>query len=82
VAVLSDPDRQEVTAKYMTDNAEEFTLTKVDIRAAVNAFDDYFNANAAAINQALPQPARAALSQSQKAHLLTLVIAQRYFKGS
>ena len=82
MAVLSDPDRQEVTAKYMTDNTDVFTLTKADIRAAVNALDDFFNANAAAINATLPLPARTALSQAQKAHLLTLVIAQRYLKGT
>ena len=82
MAVLSDADRHDVTAKYMQDNLDVFTLTKADLRAAVNALDDYFHANAAAINALLPLPARTALSQPQKAHLMTLVIAQRYLKGS
>ena len=44
-------------------------LTKADIIAAAVALDDFFTSNAAAINSAIPQPARAALTTPQKAAL-------------
>jgi hypothetical protein len=82
MAVLTDPDRADLWADYMRDNTAPYgVLTKADLRAAVNALDDYFNANAAAINAAIPQPARGALSAAQKARLLQLVVARRYIKG-
>jgi hypothetical protein len=82
MAVLADPDRLDLWADFMRDNAAPYgVLTKADLRAAVNALDDYFNANAAAINTAIPQPARGALSTTQKARLLQLVVAKRYIKG-
>jgi len=57
-------------------------VTKSDIRAAVNAIDDYLVSNAAAINTAIPQPARGQLTTSQKALLLTYVIRRRYLSGA
>lgn len=83
--VLVDADRREVWAEYMREmsgNAESTSLTKADLRAAVNALDDFLNANATAINNAIPQPAQGALTTAQKARLLVYVIRQRYIKGS
>jgi hypothetical protein len=57
-------------------------VTKADLRAAVDALDDFLNTNAAAINTAIPQPARGALTTTQKAKLLMFVIRQRYVKGA
>jgi hypothetical protein len=53
-------------------------LTKDDLVAAVGGIDDYLEANAAAINAAIPQPARGALSVSQKAALVSFVALTRY----
>ena len=85
MAVLANADRLEVWAEYMREmsgNAEATSLTKADLRAAVNALDDFFNANAGTINAAIPQPARGALTTAQKARLLVYVIRQRYIKGA
>lgn len=79
MAVISDIARAEVTADWMRDN--EITLgavTKADLRAMINALDQYLSDNAAAINSAIPQPARGQLTTKQKALALTAVVAKRY----
>jgi hypothetical protein len=81
MAVLSDNDRFDTWAEYMHTNSEGFTLSKADVRAAVNAVDDFLVANATALNTAIPQPARGALSTAQKALLLTAVVRKRYLSG-
>jgi hypothetical protein len=84
MAVLVDQDRFDVWADYMRDRAvgAMAALTKPELRAAVNAIDVWLNDNAATLNSAIPQPARGALTQAQKALLLNFVIAKRYVKGS
>lgn len=56
-------------------------LTKAELRAAVDALDTFLNDNAAAINNAIPQPARGVLTTDQKARLLRAVIGARYLNG-
>lgn len=82
MAVLSDGERFNTWAEYMQENREGFTLSKVDVRAAVNAIDDFLQNNAAALNSAIPLPARTALSTTQKALLLTAVVRRRYIVGA
>lgn len=85
MAVLSAGDRAEISAEYQREISmvrESLGLTKADLLAAVNALDDFFNANATAVNNAIPQPARGALTSAQKARLLVFVIRQRYIKGA
>jgi len=81
MAVLTDTDRFNLWAKYMSDAGSErqgLPLSKVDLRAAVNAIDDWVDTNTAAFNSAIPQPARGALTTKQKANLLLYVVTQRY----
>ena len=81
MAALSDPERQELTDAI----ARELSnlrivlgaVTKADLRAAINAADAWADANAAAFNAALPQPARAALTAKQKNYLLEYVLRKR-----
>lgn len=85
MAVLADGDRAALWAEFMqlaSNNRDALPLTKADLRAAVNGLDDFLNTNAAAINSAIPQPARAALSTAQKALLLQYVVARRYLAGT
>lgn len=85
MAVLSDADRVAVWAEWMrliSADHELCGITKADLRAAVNALDDWINANAAAINLAIPQPARSSLTSAQKARLLTLIVTRRYLSGA
>lgn len=57
-------------------------VTKAQLQAAVDAIDDWLDANAAAMNSALPVAARTGLSTTQKAMLLMAVISRRYRVGA
>jgi len=81
MAVLPDPDRVNVWATFMRELSAEregINLSKVDLRAAVNAADAWADANAAAYNTALPVAARTNLTTQQKARLLMFVIRRRF----
>lgn len=69
-------DRQKVMAQL----SRQFAwtgLTKTDLQAAVNAIDDFFDANSTPINNAFPQPFRTTASTNQKALIVALVAARR-----
>lgn len=81
MAVLSDTDRATVWAKFMREasaSGDALPLLKADLRAAFDAIDTFLDTNAAAINGAIPQPARGALTTKQKALILVDVVLQRY----
>lgn len=79
MAVLSDSDRAQLHAEFMrvAANVQALGITKAELRAAVNAVDDWAEANTAAFNSAIPQPARGAMSTKQKALLLNYVTNKR-----
>lgn len=52
-------------------------VTKPQLKAAVDATDDWIDANAASFNTALPQPFRGAATTAQKAYLLAFVTMRR-----
>lgn len=81
MAVLSDVDRIDIWADWMRRNSDPVSILKADLRAAVDAIDAWVDANAAAFNAAIPQPARSALTAHQKARIRALVI-QRHFERS
>ena len=79
MAALTTQERAEVHRDYMRDEHETFgAVTKLNLRAAVDALDDFFESNAAAINAAIPQPARGQLSTAQKSRLVRHVLRRRY----
>lgn len=89
MAILADQDRVDVWANVMrrqsvttTIDVVPGTITKQDLRAAVDAIDQWISDNAASFNSAVPQPARSALTASQKAALFTYVLAKRFEKGT
>lgn len=82
MAVLSDQDRADVTQVWMQQAKGPHTILKTDVRAAVDALDSWYNTNAPAANQALPQPARGAMSLEDKALLSNLIVEKRYVKGA
>lgn len=84
MAVLSANDRLLGAAEYLRLRnvvRDPIECTKPDVRAAFNALDDYFNTNAAAINTAIPLPARTSLTTAQKARLTIAVLERRYLSG-
>lgn len=85
MAILSDLDRVLLWSDFMRDRSavrDPLPLLKADIRAAVDALDNFLNTNATAINTAIPLPARTTLTTPQKALLLQYVVARRYLSGS
>ena len=85
MAVLPDADRFEIWAQFMRDLSAAGSvlsgITKTDLRAAVNAADDWVSTNAAAYNAALPAAFRTNASAAQKAQLLMFVISRRFLSG-
>ena len=81
MAVLSDSERANVLSDKMTAASrgfEQLGLTKAQLRAAVNATDQWINDNAASYNQALPLAARQALTARQKVKLFLAVAKKRF----
>ena len=56
-------------------------FTKQELRAALNAADQWVSDNQASYVAALPQPFRGQSTTSQKARLLTFVISKRFLEG-
>lgn len=82
MAVLSDALRAAIwrgLMRWLSDRREGVgAITKADLRAAIDAVDEWVDANASALNTAIPQPARAQLTAAQKALLLAIVALVRY----
>lgn len=79
MAVLSDSDRAELCGEIQRSapNIQGLTITKTELRDALNAADAWADSNAASFNAAIPQPARAAMTLKQKTLLLSLVVLKR-----
>lgn len=84
MAALSAPDRVAGNAEYLrlrNIERDPIECTKPNVKAAFDALDDFFNTNAAAINAAIPLPARTSLTTPQKARLAIAVLERRYLSG-
>lgn len=81
MAALTNANRKALWAQFMEQASAEREplagMEKADLRAAVDAIDDWIEANAASFNRALPQPARSALTVSQKLRLFMEVARRR-----
>ena len=81
MAILSDTIRLQVwrgVMRYLSNQTEGLGVTKSDIRAAINAADDWADTNAASFNSALPTAFRTTASAGQKALLLAAVALARF----
>lgn len=81
MATMTEPDRITTWAELMraiSADGEPVAINKAELKAAVDAIDDFFDANAATLNNALPAAAKAGLTTEQKARLLMAVISHRY----
>jgi len=68
----------------MRDNKAAITgaMDRNDLKAAIDAADQWASDNASSFNSALPTPARTVLSTAQKAALLSIVLFRRYIVGA
>ncbi len=82
MAVLNETDRRGVWAEVMqvlsSERESTSGLTKSELRAAVDATDQWVEDNQGSFNAALPLPARSTLKKSQKALLFFRVADKRF----
>lgn len=81
MAILSDASRLAGRDDCIRRIAGKTGVVKEDLAAAFNALDQFVSDNAVAINNAIPLPARTALTTSQKALLFQFVLEHRYRGG-
>lgn len=84
MAALTNADRIVIWQKMMESMSranEPCAINKTQLRAAIDAADDWADTNAASYNSALPVAARTNLTANQKARLLALVIMRRWEVG-
>lgn len=78
---LTEPQRQEVTDKFMQDRSAVrevlAVVTGANLKAAIDATDDWIESNQASFNSALPTAARNNLTLSQKTLLFCFVALKR-----
>lgn len=80
MAALPDADRAEVTAdvQRVAENPGA-PMSKAQLRAVVNALDDWWETTgAASANAAIPQPQRGLMTVRQKAYLFMRVLNEKY----
>jgi hypothetical protein len=78
LAVLDATNRARVAYQWMRDNVTALgAVTKTDLRAAVDATDQWIEDNQAAFNTALPLAARNGLTLAQKTLLFCYVAMRR-----
>ena len=86
MALLSDGDLNDLHIAFEDEQFSKLraqtSLSRADIRAAVDALDSFLESNASSINNAIPQPARGSLTAAQKARLLVFVVEKRYLSGA
>lgn len=78
MTILIDSDRAALSAEIQRGANCPGGLTKAQLRAVVNAMDDWWETVALAGNAAIPQPQRGILTTKQKAALFMLVLRRRY----
>lgn len=84
MATMTIQDRATVHAEMMRDlslSLESVATLKADLRAAIDAADQWVSDNSASYNTALPAAARTTLTTPQKARLLMLVLRRRFLSG-
>lgn len=81
---MQDADLAACHVQFMRERSASLMagVVKADLRAAVDAIDQWVSDNAASFNSAIPQPARAALTAAQKAELFLFVVRKRFQVGA
>lgn len=81
MAAMIDADRQDAARKWIhkafLDLNATATLDTVAIKAAIDAADDWVDANAGSFNTALPAAFRTTATLAQKALLIAFVAMKR-----
>ena len=78
MALLTEAQRAECWESFMRRCRTTISTLKPDLRAAIDATDQWLEDNQISFNTALPVAARTTLTSKQKALLLVLVTAKRF----
>lgn len=81
MAILSGKNRELLNQAFADEESNERIKVvpgKQDIRAAIDAIDNWLEANRASFNAAIPAPAKSGLTSRQKMKLLMLIINKRW----
>lgn len=82
MAALSTDDRKRIwrglMRKWSADRTTIGAVNKTELQAAVDAIDDWIDQNAAAVNAAIPLPARSQLTNAQKSLLFCSTATMRF----
>lgn len=82
MAVLADADRKAIYATFMSDSSGIHEhlgdMLKADLRALVNAVDQWIDDHAADFNNALPEPGKTQLTTKQKVKIFVEVAERRW----
>lgn len=81
MTLLTDQQRRELWAEYQKQISrirEEIAIGKADLRAAVDAIDQWVEDNSASLNQAIPLPARTSLTARQKVRIFMAIVKKRF----
>jgi CBS-domain-containing membrane protein len=74
---MDETNRRRTWLRWMRDNRQPVAFDKNDLRAAIDATDDWIDANQASFNAALPQPFRSQATAEQKTLLFCYVAMRR-----
>jgi len=75
--VLSSAERLAVWQRFMELGHCPPTVLKADLRAALDAIDDWLETNALLVNAIFPLPFRTSATPAQKAFVVAIVAARR-----
>lgn len=78
MAELTENQRIAIWKKLMRDFKESTSLEKTELRAALNATDNWIDTNQTAYKTFLPEPAKSALTTIQLVQLFTYVSMKRF----
>lgn len=86
MAVMTDPQRDAVTAAYtahlsLAHDQLGTTVVRADVRTNVNASDDWVQANQGDYSSSLPEPFRTQADANQEARLFNVVMRVRIEEG-
>lgn len=75
---LTNVKRVEIWQNFMSEPLGDISVTKQELRLAVDEIDTWLDDNFTSFNQSIPQPARAALTRKQKVLLMVMVLQKRF----
>lgn len=84
MATMTTTDRAAIHTALMQDLSralEPCSTLKADLRAAIDAADQWVSDNQVSFNNALPTAAKNTLTTPQKARLLMMVLQRRFLSG-